>query len=186
MAIQVTYRHTGRMSMRIVKNGDVHVSVPLGTSKQTVIDFIERNREWIHKARKRVEQQQEKRADFYSQLSLKTKAQRDKATQRMEALVLPFVNTYSETMGVRPHQISYKATRSYWGKCFIQSHNIIFSYYLLLLPEWCVEQVIVHELAHLIVANHGPKFHALMDKFYPHWREARAEMRKVVQESSNR
>ena len=29
MAIQVTYRRTSRLSMRIVKNGDVHVSAPL-------------------------------------------------------------------------------------------------------------------------------------------------------------
>ena len=30
MAIQVTYRRTRRLSMRIVKNGDVHVSAPIG------------------------------------------------------------------------------------------------------------------------------------------------------------
>ena len=30
MAIQVTYRRTSRLSMRIVKNGDVHVSAPIG------------------------------------------------------------------------------------------------------------------------------------------------------------
>ena len=34
MAIQVTYRRTRRLSMRIVKNGDVHVSAPIGMPKK--------------------------------------------------------------------------------------------------------------------------------------------------------
>ena len=34
MAIEITYRRTSRLSMRIVKNGDVHVSVPVGTKAQ--------------------------------------------------------------------------------------------------------------------------------------------------------
>jgi len=36
MAIQVTYRRTRRLSMRIVKNGDVHVSAPIGMPKKEV------------------------------------------------------------------------------------------------------------------------------------------------------
>ena len=35
-AIQVTYRRTRRLSMRIVKNGDVHVSAPIGMPKKEV------------------------------------------------------------------------------------------------------------------------------------------------------
>ena len=34
MAIQVTYRRTSRLSMRIVKNGDVHVSAPVGMPRK--------------------------------------------------------------------------------------------------------------------------------------------------------
>jgi len=41
MAIQVTYRRTRRLSMRIVKNGDVHVSAPIGMPKKEVERFIE-------------------------------------------------------------------------------------------------------------------------------------------------
>ena len=61
MAIKVTYRRTSRLSMRIAKNGDVLVSAPIGLSQETVTDFIEKNREWIQKARIRTQEQQEKR-----------------------------------------------------------------------------------------------------------------------------
>ena len=53
MAIQITYRRTRRLSMRIVKNGDVHVSAPIGVSRSMVEDFIERHRDWIAEARKK-------------------------------------------------------------------------------------------------------------------------------------
>ena len=39
MSIKVTYRFTSRLSMRIVKNGDVHVSAPIGLSKKKVLEF---------------------------------------------------------------------------------------------------------------------------------------------------
>ena len=40
--------------MRIVKNGDVHVSAPIGVSKKQVEAFIEENRGWIVEARLRL------------------------------------------------------------------------------------------------------------------------------------
>ena len=52
MSIKVTYRFTSRLSMRIVKNGDVHVSAPIGLSKKRVLEFINAHRSWIIEARK--------------------------------------------------------------------------------------------------------------------------------------
>lgn len=37
--------------MRIVKNGDVHVSAPIGMPKKEVERFIDEHREWIAEAR---------------------------------------------------------------------------------------------------------------------------------------
>ena len=37
--------------MRIVKNGDVHVSAPIGMPREKVMAFIEEHREWIDQAR---------------------------------------------------------------------------------------------------------------------------------------
>ena len=70
MAIQVTYRRTRRLSMRIVKNGDVHVSAPFGMPKAEVERFIEEHRDWIADARKRSSENQKRRIAFYNQLPL--------------------------------------------------------------------------------------------------------------------
>ena len=62
---------------------------------------------------------------------------------------------------------------SRWGVCNVKNKSICFSAYLLLLPEWCVEHVVVHELCHLLEPSHNARFRALMDKFFPRWKEAR-------------
>ena len=42
------------------------------------------------------------------------------------------------------------------------------------------EHVVVHELCHLLEPSHNARFHALMDKYFPRWREARRVMRSKV------
>ena len=178
MTIQVTYRRTGRLSMRIVKNGDVHVSAPIGMPRKEVERFIEEHREWIAKARKRSLENQRRRTAFYSQLPLHTRAQADDALRRLKTLIEPMVECHSKEMGVNPSYIRYRAMISRWGVCHIKDKSVCFSAYLLLLPEWCVEHVVVHELCHLLEPSHNARFHALMDKYYPRWREARKETRR--------
>ena len=145
--------------MRIVKNGDVHVSAPIGMPKKEVERFIEEHREWIAEARKKTYESQKRRADFYNQLPLRTREQAD---------------------GVKPSAVHYKAMISRWGVCNVRNKSICFSAYLLLLPEWCVEHVVVHELCHLLEPSHNARFHALMDKFFPRWKEARKAAIKRV------
>jgi hypothetical protein len=179
MPIQVTYRRTSRLSMRIVKNGDVHVSVPFGVSRRDVEAFIAQHRDWIESARKKTEQRLQQRARFYAQLPLATKAERSAALLRLKALVEPMVARYAQLMDVSPSVIVYKPLKSRWGQCHVLTRTITFSTYLLLLPNWCVEHVVVHELCHLLEPSHNARFHALMDRFYPNWRSARQTTRRI-------
>lgn len=165
--------------MRIVKNGDVHVSAPFLLPKKKVIEFIMQHRDWIVKARARSEEKQKQRKDFYSQLPLTTKEQAKEATEKLKAIVEPMIETHAKEMGVTPSAISYKPTISRWGQCNIKDRSINLSLYLLLLPKWCIEHVVVHELCHLLEPSHNHRFHQLMDRYYPNWREARKEAHKL-------
>lgn len=173
MAIEVTYRRTSRLSMRIVKNGDVHVSVPIGMSRDKVMAFIDEHRGWIETARKKTIERHQQRVAFYSKLPLTTPAQVDEALRKLKELVEPMVERHAKEMGVRPSAVRYKPTISRWGQCNIKDRSICISVYVLLLPEWCVEHVVVHELCHLLEPSHNARFHSLMDKYFPRWREAR-------------
>ena len=174
MAIKVTYRRTSRLSMRIVKNGDVHVSAPIGMPREKVIAFIEEHKDWIEQARKKTYERQKQRAEFYNKLPLTTRAQADEALKRLKALVEPMMEKHAKEMGVKPSIVYYKPTISRWGQC-----------YVLLLPKWCVEHVVVHELCHLLEPSHNARFHALMDKYFPRWREARKETHKICKLEEN-
>jgi len=165
--------------MRIVKNGDVHVSAPIGMPKSEVERFIEEHREWIAEARKKTSERQKRREEFYSQLPLRTREQADDALRRLKALIEPLVEKHAKIMHVSPTAIHYRAMISRWGVCNIKDKSICFSAYLLLLPEWCVEHVVVHELCHLLEPSHNARFHTLMDKFFPRWHEARAETHRI-------
>ena len=179
IAIKVTYRRTSRLSMRIVKNGDVHVSAPVGMPREKVTAFIEEHREWIERARKKTCERQKQRAAFYDKLPLATRAQADEALKRLQALVEPMVERHAKVMGVQPSRVYYKPTISRWGQCNVRDRSIYISAYVLLLPEWCVEHVVVHELCHLLEPSHNARFHALMDKYFPRWREARRETHRI-------
>ena len=175
MAIQVTYRRTSRLSMRIVKNGDVHVSAPIGMPRGKVMAFIEEHKDWINQARKKTYESQKQRAKFFNQLPLATRAQGDDALKRLKTMVEPMLEKHAKEMGVKPSIVYYKPTISRWGQCNVKDRSICISAYVLLLPEWCVEHVVVHELCHLLEPSHNARFHALMDKYFPRWREARKE-----------
>ena len=165
--------------MRIVKNGDVHVSAPIGMPKEEVMKFIEEHKDWITEARKRTYERQKRRVEFFNKLPLSTKAQVDDALKRLKALIEPLVEKHAKLMGVKPSMVYYKALISKWGMCKIKEKAICFSAYLLLLPEWCAEHVVVHELCHLIEPSHNERFHQLMDQYFPRWREARKETRRI-------
>jgi predicted metal-dependent hydrolase len=62
--------------------------------------------------------------------------------------------------------------RSRWGSCTIDTREIRVSSKLVSYPLWVLDYVVVHELAHLVVADHSPAFHALVDR-YPKAERAR-------------
>jgi predicted metal-dependent hydrolase len=55
--------------------------------------------------------------------------------------------------------------RSRWGSCSITSAEIRISTRLADLPSWVLDYVLVHELAHLVEARHGPAFDALVARY---------------------
>ena len=180
LQITVTYRQTSRLSMRIGKKGNVLVSAPYGTPKQVIHDFLDSHAEWIEKALASAKKRAANRLEFFNRLPLHNNADCQAVLDRLNALIPPLVDKYSRQMGVAPSAITYRATISRWGCCNVNTGVVQYSAYLLLLPEWCIESVVVHELVHLLVPNHGPEFYALMDKHFPRWREARAEIKRIA------
>jgi predicted metal-dependent hydrolase len=64
-------------------------------------------------------------------------------------------------LGVEPASVMIRDTRSRWGSAS-RRKALSFSWRLVLAPPEALETVVVHELAHLRVFGHGPRFWALV------------------------
>jgi predicted metal-dependent hydrolase len=60
-----------------------------------------------------------------------------------------------------------------WGSCTPADRSIRLSRRLQGMPDWVVDYVLVHELAHLLEAGHNARFWAWVDR-YPHAERAKA------------
>lgn len=82
-------------------------------------------------------------------------------------------------MGVTPTGLVTRRMRSQWGSCNTRSGKIALNTELARRPKKCLEFVIVHELAHLIVPGHSKAFYAVMDRFLPDWRKRKAVLDRI-------
>ncbi|CAM5685868.1 M48 metallopeptidase family protein [Streptomyces badius] len=66
-----------------------------------------------------------------------------------------------------------------WGSCTPAEGSIRLSHRLQGMPEYVVDYVLLHELAHLLVPGHGPDFWRLLEA-YPRTERARGFLEGVV------
>ena len=76
-----------------------------------------------------------------------------------------------KTVGKKPEEWRVKNMKTRWGTCNVKDKRIWLNLQLAKTPKECLRYVIIHELTHLYIANHGKEFQNLMDKFYPNWKE---------------
>jgi predicted metal-dependent hydrolase len=74
--------------------------------------------------------------------------------------------------GVEPSSIRWAPNQNKrWGSCTVQTREIRISDRLRVVPDWVLDAVIVHELAHLFEHRHNARFLHLENR-YPRRREA--------------
>ena len=52
-----------------------------------------------------------------------------------------------------------------WGSCTVSEGRIRISDRLASMPDWVLDWVILHELAHLVVPHHGPPFQQIVSQY---------------------
>jgi hypothetical protein len=82
---------------------------------------------------------------------------REQARLAIEATVAD----HAAALGVRPTAVSLRDPRSRWGSASRQG-RLMLSWRLVLAPPEALETVVIHELAHLRVFGHGPRFWAVV------------------------
>ena len=84
---------------------------------------------------------------------------------------------YENLTGLKCKSWQTKYMTSRWGTCNTAERKIWFNLQLAKKPVECLEYIILHELIHLRIKNHGADFIVLMDKYMPLWREVKKKLR---------
>ena len=90
------------------------------------------------------------------------------ARRELDALV----RMHAATLGKPVRAIAYKDTRSRWGSC-TSDGNLSFSWRIAMAPDFVIDYLAAHEVAHLKEMNHGPDFWATCQQLCPRTKEAK-------------
>jgi hypothetical protein len=66
---------------------------------------------------------------------------------------------HAARLGVKPTRVTVRDTVSRWGSCS-SARSLSFSWRLILAPDFVLDYVVAHEVAHLKEMNHSPRFWA--------------------------
>ena len=93
--------------------------------------------------------------------------------QELNSVLSEITRSIEEKMRLYAHEYRIKNMKTRWGTCNIDKKRIWVNLQLAKKPIECLVFIITHELAHLVEKKHNERFHALVERYYPNWREAK-------------
>lgn len=90
--------------------------------------------------------------------------------QDFKNFIFETTQKYSYILNQKPRSISFRYMKRRWGSCY-GSGKIIFNKFLKFLPKELIEYVVIHEVCHLKIQNHGKEFWLLVKKLCPNFAE---------------
>ena len=205
--VRVTRKRVKNLNLRVTREGDVLLSMPLRCPVETAERFLNRKAPWIaarvHARKKRADGGDlgaaehpttiplwGERVDTTQALGLDEDVLRalpaEEFNERLNHLykaevkrALPPVNERLEAvMGVHATRWSVRSMKTRWGSCTPKTGAIRIASGLAAYPPECLEFVVAHELVHLLEPSHNARFHTLLDQFCPENRALAAQLKK--------
>ena len=162
--------HRKTLVLEITKDCRVLVRAPMRLSQARIDAFVESHADWIAR---HLEAQRQKAA---AAPPPPTEDEIAALKAQARAILPQMVAFWSEKMGVNPTGIKITTARKRYGSCS-GKNSLCFSCFLMRCPEEAIELVVVHELCHIKVRNHGPAFYALLEQYLPDYRERKKQLR---------
>jgi predicted metal-dependent hydrolase len=91
----------------------------------------------------------------------------------------PLIRKWERKLRVKVNGYFLQRMKTKWGSCNHKAGHIRLNTELVKKPKDLIEYVIVHEMAHLIEPTHSARFIGILNRHYPSWREARAELNEL-------
>lgn len=155
---------------------EVLVTAPPSMAQSRIEAFILEKQAWILKNTERL------RANYALQPAEQKPDETRKAAcrKRLTALLPVLLARWEPVLGVHAESFRLRLMKRCWGVCHCGLRTITFNLLLGEKPERCVEYVVVHELCHLLEPSHNARFHELMTRFLPDWKERKRQLNAFV------
>jgi len=82
----------------------------------------------------------------------------------------PLIEKWAPVMSVKVDRLFVQRMKTKWGSCNIETRSIRLNTDLAKKPPDCLEYIVVHEMAHLVVRHHDERFVSLVGRCLPHWK----------------
>ncbi len=83
-----------------------------------------------------------------------------------------------ELTGLKPSKIKITSANSYWGNMNVNTHLMRISDKVIEKPPECIDYLLLHELIHIRIPNHGAAFHREMARYMPDYRDRSRLLKK--------
>lgn len=85
--------------------------------------------------------------------------------ERLKEIIPEYIARYEPRMNVTVSAWGIKKMKTKWGTCNITKRRIWLTLELAKKPVEAIEQVVVHEMVHLLERKHTKRFYALVEEF---------------------
>ncbi len=99
--------------------------------------------------------------------------------KQLQSLAQPMIKEWALVLNVQLAECRIKKMKTKWGSCNHNSRRIWLNIELIKKPAYCLEYIILHELAHLLIKNHNNQFAKLLDEHMPKWQAYRDELNSL-------
>ena len=182
------------LRLKVGQSGEISLSIPLRTKENHILEFLEKNLEWLRKTSAKIKAKNsaknENQVEFLGLnyeliidkkasgvsielFSIKAASKADfrrfcdeKAKELLNASIARFAPLIARPI----NHISFKHMRTRWGSCNKAKGYINLNLDLITKKKEFIEYVVLHELAHLVYANHSKDFYALISKHMPDYK----------------
>ncbi|MCI6343425.1 SprT family zinc-dependent metalloprotease [Campylobacter sp.] len=182
------------LRLKVGQSGEISLSIPLRTKENHILEFLEKNLEWLRKTSAKIKAKNsaknENQVEFLGlnyELIIDKKASgvsielfsikaaskadfRRFCDQKAKELLNASITRFAPLIARPINHISFKHMRTRWGSCNKAKGYINLNLDLITKKKEFIEYVVLHELAHLVYANHSKDFYALISKHMPDYK----------------
>ena len=159
-----------RIVINVRPGRGVRVAVPRYTSFKSAFEFVQVKKSWVKKHLAKIKEYNRQKREFGDVLQSIDKA---KAARK----IVNRLHHLAQHYGFSFNKVTIRNQRSRWGSCSAKG-NISLNIKLVVLPQDLSDYVLLHELVHTRVHNHGKRFWKELDKYVG---DGKATARKLVE-----